>query len=65
MSDFIFLLPISLVLGLLALGAFFWSLASEQYDDIDGAAERILHSEDNPIVEELQDQSKSVRDEAP
>jgi len=45
MSDFLFLLPLSLFLGLLALGAFLWSLRSEQYDDLDGSAERILHSE--------------------
>ncbi len=50
MSDFLFLLPLSLLMGLLALGAFFWSLKSKQYDDLDGSAERILHSDDKPIL---------------
>lgn len=42
MSGLVFLIPIALVLGGGALGAFLWSLKSGQYDDLDGAAERIL-----------------------
>lgn len=39
----IFLLaPFSVALGLLAVGAFFWTLRAGQYEDIKGAAERIL-----------------------
>ena len=39
----IFLLaPFSVVLGLMAVGAFFWTLRSGQYEDIQGSAERIL-----------------------
>lgn len=40
------LIPIALFLGLLGLGAFLWSLNSGQYDDLDGAAERILEDDD-------------------
>lgn len=43
-----FLIPISLGLGLLGLAAFFWSFRSGQYEDMDGAAERILYDEDKP-----------------
>ncbi len=42
MMDFFYLIPIALFLGACALGAFMWSMASGQYDDLDGAAERIL-----------------------
>lgn len=49
MNEFLFLVPVSLALGLIGLFAFLWSLKSEQYDDIDGAAERILHDEDRPL----------------
>ncbi|AHA99983.1 MULTISPECIES: cbb3-type cytochrome oxidase assembly protein CcoS [Brucella] len=42
MSRLIFLIPIALFLGLLGLAAFLWSLKSGQYDDLDGAANRIL-----------------------
>ncbi len=47
MSSLIFLIPIALLLGGAALGAFFWSLKSGQYDDLDGAAERILFDDED------------------
>ena len=37
-----FLIPIALFMGLAGLAAFFWSMRSGQYDDMDGAAQRIL-----------------------
>ncbi len=46
MIDYFFLIPIALVLGAAGLGAFMWSLKSNQYDDLDGAAERILFEDD-------------------
>ncbi|OSJ33768.1 cytochrome oxidase maturation protein, cbb3-type [Bradyrhizobium japonicum] len=42
MTDYFFLIPVALALGAIALGAFMWSLRSGQYDDLAGAAERIL-----------------------
>lgn len=42
MTGISFLLPIALGLGLLGLGAFFWSVRSGQFDDLDGASMRIL-----------------------
>jgi len=42
MSIAIYLIPAALALGGLGLAAFFWSLSSGQYDDLDGAAARIL-----------------------
>jgi cbb3-type cytochrome oxidase maturation protein len=45
MNDFFYLIPIALGIGLTALAAFMWSLKSGQYDDLDGAAERILLEE--------------------
>jgi cbb3-type cytochrome oxidase maturation protein len=50
MTDYFYLIPIALGLGITALAAFMWSLKSGQYDDLDGAAERILHEDsDAPI----------------
>lgn len=40
------LIPVALGLGALGLGTFLWSLTSGQYDDLDGAAARILHDDD-------------------
>ena len=39
------LIPVSLLLGLVGLGAFWWTLRSNQYDDPDGDAHRILSDE--------------------
>lgn len=46
MTVLVFLIPIALLLGGVGLAAFFWSLKSGQYDDLDGAAERILLDDD-------------------
>lgn len=42
MGTLTYLLPIALFLGIIGLLAFVWALRSGQYDDLDGAAERIL-----------------------
>lgn len=42
MNVLIWLIPVSLVMGLLGLVAFFWAIRSRQYDDVEGAARRIL-----------------------
>lgn len=47
MSGLVFLIPVALLLGLGGLAAFFWSLRSGQFDDLDGAAARILIEEDD------------------
>lgn len=49
MSSLAFLIPISLCLGIVGLLAFRWTLNASQYDDLDGAAERILYEEDEPV----------------
>lgn len=47
MDILVYLIPIALVLGLIGLVAFIWSLKSGQYDDLDGAALRILMDDEN------------------
>lgn len=49
MSDFFYLIPLSLALGAGALWLFLWSLRRGQYDDLDGAAARILIDADEPL----------------
>ena len=49
MESLIYLIPIALVLGLLALFAFLWALKSGQYEDMEGAANRILFDEDDTL----------------
>lgn len=47
MDMLLFLIPIALGLGLAGLIAFLWSLRSGQYEDLDGAAHRILFDEED------------------
>ena len=49
MSALFYLIPISLVLGLIGLFAFFWTLKHGQYEDLEGAAARILEEDDKPL----------------
>ena len=42
MSYLAFLVPVAILLGLLGLAAFMWTLRHGQYEDLDGAAARIL-----------------------
>lgn len=46
MTVLLVLIPAALGLGLIGLGAFFWCLRSGQFDDLDGAAHRILFDDD-------------------
>jgi cbb3-type cytochrome oxidase maturation protein len=46
MTGLVVLIPLALGLGLLGLTAFFWALRSGQFDDPDGAANRILIEEE-------------------
>ena len=53
MSYLAWLVPIALGMGVAGLAAFLWSMRSGQYDDLDGAAERVLLSKasDAPLRE--------------
>jgi cbb3-type cytochrome oxidase maturation protein len=42
----VYLVPLALLLGLTGLIGFLWTLKSGQYDDLDGAAFRILPDDD-------------------
>lgn len=46
MSVLIYLIPIAIFLGLIGLVAFIWTLKSGQYEDMDGAAHRVLLDDD-------------------
>lgn len=48
MNALVFLVPAALLLGLLGLAGFLWAMRSRQYDDLDGAASRILFDDEHP-----------------
>ena len=47
MNILIFLAPAAIFMGAIGLAAFLWSLRSGQYEDLEGAAHRILIDEDD------------------
>ncbi|HBR68453.1 MAG TPA: cbb3-type cytochrome oxidase assembly protein CcoS [Rhodospirillaceae bacterium] len=47
MSVLIYMIPLAIFLGLIWLAGFVWSLKSGQYEDMDGAAQRILLDDDS------------------
>ena len=46
MNGLLFLIPVAFGLGLFGLASFFWALRHGQFDDPEGAANRILIDED-------------------
>lgn len=58
MNMLLILIPIAVGLGLLGLSAFLWSLKSGQFDDLEGAANRILF-DDEPLEEKSPDKNNS------
>lgn len=51
MNYLVWLVPLAILMGIAALATFLWSLRDGQYEDLDGAAARILVEEDRPIRE--------------
>lgn len=52
MTIVVYLIPIAIFLGVLGLTAFVWSVRSGQFDDLEGAAHRILiEDDDKPAAE--------------
>jgi cbb3-type cytochrome oxidase maturation protein len=52
MTVLVWLIPAALFLGSIGLAAFLWALRSGQFEDLDGAAERILYDDDPPGKED-------------
>ena len=48
MNSLLLLIPAALLLGLIGLAAFLWALRSGQFDDLEGAANRILFDDEPP-----------------
>ena len=48
MNGLTLLIPLALIMGGIGLVGFFWSLRHGQFDDLDGAANRILLDDEGP-----------------
>ena len=54
MTGLAILIPVALGMGLFGLAAFFWALRTGQFEDIEGAAARILIDEEGDALPEEQ-----------
>ena len=52
MTGLAFLIPVALGMGLLGLAGFFWAMRGGQFDDLDGAAQRILIDDEDEDEDE-------------
>lgn len=48
MTGLLILIPLALLMGLLGLASFFWAMRDGQFEDLDGAANRILIDDEAP-----------------
>ena len=55
MTVLLFLIPVALGLGLMGLLGFLWALESGQFEDLDGAASRILFDDDEAAARRAED----------
>jgi cbb3-type cytochrome oxidase maturation protein len=44
------LIPMAVVIMVVAVAAFIWTVKSGQYDDMEGPAHRILMDDDDPMI---------------
>ena len=61
MTNLLLLIPVALLLGGCGLAGFLWALKSGQFDDLDGAASRILFDDEDmePAKDNLEAKDKS------
>ncbi|MCW8911028.1 MAG: cbb3-type cytochrome oxidase assembly protein CcoS [Gammaproteobacteria bacterium] len=55
------LIPLMIVLGLVGVIVFFWTVRSGQYEDLEGDANRILMDDDDPLLPENKDKKEDKR----
>lgn len=56
------LIPLMIVLGLVGVIVFFWSVRSGQYEDLEGDANRILMDDDDPLLPGNKEQKDNNED---
>jgi cbb3-type cytochrome oxidase maturation protein len=49
MNALVYLIPIALILGVSGLIAFFWAMKNGQFEDLDGAAHRVLRDDEDDV----------------
>jgi len=53
------LLPVALIIVIIIIGVFFWAVKSDQFDDLEGPAHRILMDDDDITNDNNPDNNRS------
>ncbi len=62
MSILYLLIPLAVILMIIAVAFFMWTIKSGQYEDLEGPAHRILMDDDDPMIPRS-DRSKTSGDD--
>ncbi len=62
MSILYLLIPLAVILMIVAVAFFMWTIKSGQYEDLEGPAHRILMDDDDPMIPRS-DRSKTSGDD--
>ncbi len=62
MSILYLLIPLAVILMVVAVAFFMWTIKSGQYEDLEGPAHRILMDDDDPMIPRS-DRSKTSGDD--
>ncbi len=54
MEVILYLIPPTILFGIIILWSFFWAMKNKQYEDIDGEAERIIHIDETAANDDEQ-----------
>lgn len=65
MNGLLFLIPLALAMGFAGLLVFLWALKSGQFDDLDGAAGRILYDDPAPEPRKKTASQSTARSDPP
>ena len=63
MSILYLLIPLAVILMIVAVAFFMWTIKSGQYEDLEGPAHRILMDDDDPMIPKPEKTAKSDDDE--
>jgi cbb3-type cytochrome oxidase maturation protein len=63
MDIILMLIPAALVISVAAFAVFYWSVKTDQYEDMDGEAHRILMDDDDHMIPGNKNNYAAVSDE--
>lgn len=64
MSILYLLIPLAVILMIVAVAFFMWTIKSGQYEDLEGPAHRILMDDDDPMIPRPERKQESGDDES-